>query len=135
MKTCLEIAREYQLNGELFEKFVLHKKLPHTRNENGEVCILADDVARHVALYEKALTEAGKRQEKGGGVTEGALRIIGVFSIAAAILYGAVGGAEGLLLIGLPAVIFATVLFAIAEIVTLQRKTLAVQEEILKKLK
>ena len=138
MKTTLEIAQEYNLNGQLFEEFVLHKKLPHTRNANGEMCISAEDTESHVALYEKALGEAAKRQAKRNAEAnrlEGALRIIGVLCMAAAVIYSLAAGIDGLLIIGLPAVVFATVLFAVAEILARQREIIANQHEILKKLK
>ena len=133
MTTISEIAAKHDLNGPLFEEYLRHKNLPLHSDEAGNTLIADKDAERYVRLYEKALADAAKRQKAGSGL-EGALRIIGVFSIAVAILYGAVGGAELLLVIGFPAVIFATLCFAIAQLLANQRRILANQREILKRL-
>ena len=134
MTTISEIAAKHDLNGPLFEEYLRHKNLPLHSDEAGNTLIEDKDAERYVRLYQKALADAGKRQ-KAGIRLEGALRVIGVLSIIVAVLYGIAGGAEGLLLIALPAVIFATVLFAVAEILARQREIIAKQHEILKKLK
>lgn len=136
MKTTLEIAREYDLNGQLFEEFVVQRGHDHTALSSGEIAIEDAYVEKYVNLYHDALAAAAKKQpQHRGSPAEGALRAIGVLCILVAVIYGIVGGAEGLLLITLPAVIFATVLFAVADILKNQRKILEGQQEILKKLK
>ena len=134
MMTVSEIAAKHDLNGPLFEEYLRHKNLPLHSDEAGNTLIADKDAERYVRLYEKALADAAQRQKGGSGTAEGALRIIGVFSIAVAILYGAVGGAELLLIVGFPAVIFATLCFAFAQILANQRRILANQREILKRL-
>lgn len=134
MMTVSEIAAKYDLNGPLFEEYLRHKNLPLSRSNEGETLIEDKDAERYVRLYQNALADAARRQKAGSGATEGALRIIGIFSIAVAILYGIAGGVESLLIISFPAVIFATLCFAFAQILAGQRRILAGQQEILKKL-